>query len=457
MAGRHLLFITTDHQRADSLDMVQCGREVTPFLNGLAGGSVRFGRAYTACPLCRPARTALATGRRPSATGVTTNFGFPRPARVPALHDLLSEAGYTLMHAGKQHISLEPDLRERVDFAAFLGPQDHRDACQAQGIDFPDYCRRPGFKAPVTEPIGGQPSPRVYSSVGTEAWPFAQALFLDIFWRDRLVRALRALPASPDRPLAVFLNLWCPHPPLFCPEPWFSRFDPERIELPAHIGVPAEGEPADRRSGPAAQLAQGVDEAQWRRVWSAHLGLVSMADELAGSVVRLFRERGWWDDTLTVFTTDHGDHLGEHAMYQKMECYESAVRIPLLVHGAGIPAARVTTPVSHLDVLPTLTRLLGLRHPDPGALEGEDLLGLGTEDREVAIEYNGNWGPGLLRRCILNRREKLILDGSGETEYFDLEDDPRERVNRSRDPRCAAAVERLTARLLERCPEARSF
>jgi len=466
MKTPNLLFITTDHQRADSLGMVQCGTEVTPFLNALAKESSSYHRAYTSCPLCVPARTAMATGRRPTKNGVTQNFDFDAPASDPAMHDLLAERGYDVIHVGMQHIRVYPDLRDRAEFRNYIIEGDHRKACEEAGIDLGAYGSKEGFRTEVTEP-SAPPVLRPYSHVGTDVWPFEDGLFRDIFFRNRLLEALEKIPENHEKPVAVFLNLWAPHPPLFCPEPWTSRFPAKQITLPDAIGEPSEGEPSDRRRSAPAQLAEGVTTDQWRKAWSTHLGLVNLADELIGSVVDYFRKRSWWDNTMMIFTSDHGDHLGEHAMYQKMECYETSAHVPLLLRVPGLTPDAIKTPVSHLDILPTMIDMIGLQHPYPESLDGKSLveenLGegfkhrFGDQDRDVFIEYNGNWGPGDKRRCIVNQSFKLVLDDSGELEFFDLINDPYERKNAAHAPLHMKSIASMLDRLTKYFPEANQF
>ncbi len=443
MPQPNLLFLMTDHQRADSLGMVQHGVEVTPHLNRLAAQAAAFSRAYNTCPLCVPARTALATGKYPTHNGIVTNDWRGRRAGDHlTLHELLSRAGYDVAHVGVDHIRVAPGLRERIEFAKWTVNSDHARFLESQGVPWPppDAAR---FKRAITENQGGERQPVHYSNTEVARWPHPAEWFRDAFFAQH---AIDFLGGVGERPFALFVYLWAPHPPLWVPEPYASRFDPERLELPANVGRVADGEPSSRRLGIAAQLAEGIAMEQWRRVWAAHLGLVSLADAAIGRILDTLDAAGGADNTLTVFTVDHGDLLGQHAMYQKMEMYEPAVRVPLLVRVPGCQARSWDAPVSHLDVLPTLLDLMGLDHP--ADLDGISLAesirsDAAPPERAVFCQYSGNPALGDIRRAVITRRHKYVYDPADAPELYDLAADPLEMTNLAADPACRGLVAQL--------------
>ncbi len=441
----NLLFIMTDHQRADSLGMVQAGVEVTPNLNGLAESSAVFERCYTTCPLCAPARTALATGVYPTANGIVVNdWKGKRAGNFKPMHQYVQEAGYAVGHVGVDHIRVRPAVAKRVNFAAWASWTEYERYLDDLGLE--SFRRRRGerYTRRIVENQGGQMAPVRYSSAATGGWPTEAEHFPDLWFGRQGEQFLR----TRSGPFALFLYLWAPHPPLALPEPYASMFDPAKIDLPANVGLPAAGEPANRRKGIASQLAEGLSEGQWREAWAAHLGLVRIADEAIGGVLTALDRAGLGEDTLTLFTVDHGDHLGQHGMYQKMEMYEPAVRVPLIIRAPGAPPRRFDTPVSHLDVMPTVLAGLGLSAA--GALDGVSLLpavadGAALAERTVFSQYSGNPTRGDIRRAAITRRHKYIYDGDGEAELYDLQADPLEMTNLAGDPARAATVTELHA------------
>ena len=429
MPSPNLLFVATDHQRADSIGAVQAGVEITPNLNRLAARGTLFERAYTTCPLCVPARTAMATGKYPTRTGVVRNDwkGESATDHKP-IHQFLAEVGYDVGHVGVHHIRVAPSIEERVPFGMWVSNPDYRKFMAEKGLD-----NQPAdinqFKKPITEYQGGKRAPVAYSNTATAVWPHPEEYFLDSYFGRQ---AVEFIEQDRDKPFALFVYLWAPHPPLRVPEPYFSLFDPEKIDLPENINQPAKGEPPGRRQGIAAQLAEGVSMDQWRRVWAAHLGLTHLADAVVGRILDALDSRGSDEDALVLFTTDHGDHLGQHRMYQKMEMYEQAVRIPLILRGPGIQPQTCDTPVSHLDLMPTLLESIGINFPDN--LDGISLRpflenSTPLPKRPLFSQYSGNPVVGDLRRAVITRRHKYVHDPADQPELYDLEVDPLEMHN----------------------------
>ena len=439
----NLLFLMTDHQRADSIGMVQAGAEVAPNLNRLAAQSAIFARAYNTCPLCAPARTALATGKYPTNNGVVFNDWRGATAGDHAtLHERLAQAGYQVAHVGIDHIRVEPPIRERVPFAMWVDNRDY--ARYLEGLAIRESREMlDAFRREITENQDGRRVAVQYSNTQAALWPHPSEHFKDSYFCDQAVEFLRE---PRDAPFALFVALWAPHPPLRVPEPYASLFDPQRLELPPNVGLPAAGEPTGRRSGIAAQLAEGVPMDQWRRVWAAHLGLVNLADAGIGRILDALSASGHAADTLVVFTVDHGDQLGQHAMYQKMEMYEPAIRVPLIVRLPGTRPATWDTPVSHLDLMPTLLELAGIQPPDglDGLSLAQTLLaGAAPPERPVFCQYSGNPTLGDIRRAVVTRRHKYIHDPADAPELYDLAHDPLEMTNLAPAPESASLLRNL--------------
>ena len=226
-------------------------------------------------------------------------------------------------------------------------------------------------------------------------------------------------------------------------------YDPELVSLPPNVGVPAENEPPARKTGIARQLAAGMDMNGWRKHWAAHLALVSYADSLVGEFIERLKEKGVYDDTVVVFTTDHGEHLGQHDMYQKFELYEQCINIPLIIKSPGRGPAVRREVVSHIDVTPTLCELLGL--PKPERLDGISLVpaldGRPVED-DRAIFLNWTISPQAddIRRGLVNAGYKYIEDERGGRELYDLKNDPLERINLAGEKKHAGIVSAFATR-----------
>ncbi|RLB75152.1 MAG: hypothetical protein DRH24_20095, partial [Deltaproteobacteria bacterium] len=439
----NILFVMTDHQRADSIGMLQAGREVTPNLNKLASVSAFFARAYSTCPLCVPARTALATGKYPSRNGVVFNdWKGVTAGDHPTLHEILADAGYRVAHVGVHHIRVKPDLRDRVRFSLWVGNREYQRYLAENGIEDDKTETMKPFKKRVIEFADECPISMDYSNPRTGVWGHDARHFKDNFFARE---AERFILEAGREPFALFVCFWAPHPPLRVPEPYFSMFPPDRLDLPPNVDMPAEGEPPLRRLGIAAQLAEGCSPEDWRRAWSAHLGLTNLADAAVGRLLKALESTNRTDDSVIIFTDDHGEHLGQHRMYQKMEMYEQAIRVPLIMKFPDSRAHRFETPVSHLDVMPTLLDYLQIEAPrgDGKSLMPRIASGDEPEDGFAFSMFCGNVALGDMRRAVVNRRFKYIHDPIDLPELYDLETDPLETRNLAEDEAHAGVMAEL--------------
>jgi arylsulfatase A-like enzyme len=429
----NVLFIMTDHQRADSIGMIQSGIEVTPNINQLAAQSVVFSRAYNTCPLCVPARTALATGKYPTENGVVFNdWKGARAQDHKPIHQYLAETGYHVGHVGVHHIRLKPELQERLHFSKWISNGDYSRYLKELGVDETPLEGRNFFKKEVVENQNGESVKTMYSNSKVALWGYNAEHFKDSYFCKQGIDFIN----NTEKPFALFVCLWAPHPPLRVPEPYASLFDPEALKLPSNVGLPAEGEPQNRRRGIAGQLAEGVSMDEWRKAWAAHLGLTNLADAGIGLILQALKESGELDNTIIVFTVDHGDHLGQHRMYQKMEMYEQAIRIPMIIHTPDADTGVIDDPVSHLDIMPTLMDMIGLEIPSD--LDGISLAdavksGDSLPDRFIFSQYSGNPTVGDIRRAVVTRKYKYIYDPNDIPELYDLENDPLEMHNLAAD------------------------
>ncbi len=441
----NLLFMMTDHQRYDSFGMVQCGAEVAPNLNRLASRSCFFQRTYNTAPLCAPARTSLFTGKYPTRTGVVYNdFKGATAQDHKPFQQYLAEEGYDVAHVGIDHVKVRPPYRERVPFVLWVSEAEHRRYLEerVEGDPYPDPHL---FSKQIVEVQRGEPVRRGFSSTTTAVWPHPAEHFLDSYWCRQGADFLRR---PHERPFALFLFLWAPHPPLRVPEPYASMFDPQDLDLPQNVGRTPDGEPANRRKGVAGQLGEGVGMDEWRKVWAAHLGLVNLADAGIGAVLGALHSSGLSQETIVVFAVDHGDFLGQHRMYQKFEMYEPAVRTPLLVRLPGAERHAFDTPVSHLDIMPTLMALMDV--DAPGDLDGVSLAdsikeGTAPPSRPVFCEFCGSGARDLDRRAVITQRWKYVYDPNDVAELYDLHADPLEMTNLASDPCYAETIRQLHA------------
>lgn len=444
MKRKNLLFFMTDQQRHDTLFAEVGGEPVAPTWTRLAQEGTHFTHAYTSCPLCVPARTSLATGLNPIRSKMVLN---DLPGHLaqdhPSLHSMLHDAGYDVAHIGVNHISLKPPLRQSLDFSAWQDDESYASFAQGQGIS---VSLDPAQRSTVEELCEGAYRTRPYSNAQIRSFDHDLSLFKDVWFADRAIDYIEQVH---ERPFALFVCLWAPHPPLVVPPSYAQLFPADLVTLPPFHGMPSEREPANRRRGAAGQLGALADEGDWKKIWGAHYALTRLADDQLNRIMGALEATGLLDDTLVVCTCDHGEQLGEHLMYQKMEMYEGAVRIPALFFMPSSPPSRQSVPISHLNFVPTILDLLEI--PAPRKFEARSLApsireGVSPHPDPVYAAYSGNHAIGDIRRMIVADGFKYVWDGQ-EGELYALGEDPCERINLSGDGAHEAVETRLHDRL----------
>jgi len=405
----NVLFVCTDQQFAGALGCVTDDLD-TPAMDSLAESGVRFENAYCTQPVCTPSRGSLLTGRMPHETGVTENRNaIPPDYRPESLGRLFREAGYESAYAGKWHLGggmdLPPDAEYGHGFRRLAGFDDTAlaDAC------------------------------------------------LDFFAEDR------------DRPFLLSVHFDNPHN--ICewarnqPLPWgtVDRVPTEDCpNLPTNFPIPPfEPDPIQtgRREG---SPMQDVPPEEWRHYRHAYYRLVERVDDSLGRILDGLDEHGLSEETVVVFTSDHGDGNGAHRLHQKWTLYEESVRIPLLVDAPDAAAGTVADELvsNGLDLLPTLCDYAGIEPPEglPGRSLRE-LVETGTADgwRESLVTQAATLGGRMVRTD--RYKYALYRQGRPQEQLFDLVDDPGETVNLAVEAEYADVLDEHRELLLEWCRE----
>ncbi len=437
----HLVFIMADHLRCDALGAYGSRNPVTPKLDLLAKRATLFEHHYTTCPLCVPARSSIMTGLYPHQNGTIINgwrgvereFGFVRTHDTP-LPQRLADAGYHVIHAGIQHVRTTPDFKLRCPDVHFVGPEapasHYKKLFTERKLYVGDQSK---FREPVIDYVAGKPVVSTATSVRTDVFPLIEDHFFDVALTQHIVDAIKARDKS--KPLALFAMYWLPHPPLRPPQKWAELIHPDDVVLPTGLGQWYSGQPAMQLQNIPGRLGANVTIEQWREVWAAYLGLVGLFDQCASRILSSLDHAKLLDDAAVMLTSDHGDMLGNHAMFQKMCCYEEAARVPLLVKMPGQTRRRRTRQLtSHIDLTATLLDLAQakpIRHSDGRSFA---TLASGREPSTpfrdfVYASYDGNTGRGFAHRMIRSATHKYIHNHQDRPELYDLIDDPRETKN----------------------------
>lgn len=405
----------------------------SPNLDQLGTDGVVFDGAYCNSPICVPSRMSLMTGRLPSSDGVYDNAS-PLASDTVTWAHLLRATGYDVVLAGKQHF-IGPD--QLHGFRTQLSHDLHASALH------PIYRWDDGV-APAARPwhhlqtIGPGTTPEIETDDDVEA---------------RSVEYIRSRKDS-DQPWALVSSYIAPHFPFVAPQKYWDMYDPDTVDMP---NIPAghleEQHPLYARLRSTFGL-DDVTEEQIRRARAGYYALVTYLDDKIGQLLRTLEETGQADNTIVVFTADHGEMLGEHGLWRKSTFYEHSARVPLVVRWPGVVAGgrRVPQAVSLVDLVATLLDVAETEPTRP--IDGTSLSGLmkGTDPEwkdEAISEYVAH---GILGPTAMLRRGKYKFNYiHGEApELYDLEADPGEFTNIAGAEGHRTLVEEMQADLLAR-------
>ena len=427
----NILFIQADQMAAPALPVYGHPVVRAPHIADLGAGGVVFDNAYCNSPLCAPSRGSMLTGLLPSRIGAYDNAA-EFPASQPTIAHHLRLAGYRTVLAGKMH---------------FVGPDqlhgfEERLTTDIYPADFgwtPDW-DRPGVPQHYFHTM---------SSV-LEAGPAARSLQID-FDDDVAFQAERriydfARDGDDGRPFFLLVSFTHPHDPYTIDRAHWDRHGRDEIDLPR---VPAiaydDQDPHSRRLWRMIGRDRHTpSERQIRAARRAYYGAIGYVDDKIGGLLAALAETGLADDTVVVFTADHGDMLGERGLWYKMSFFEWSARVPLIVHWPGrLAPRRVGRPVSLVDLLPTLIELAGAGPEPAEPLDGQSLLALAAGDEagpeQVLGEYLAEGAAGPL---VMVRRDryKYVVGEAAPAQLYDLAHDRDELVDLAGRPAHAARM-----------------
>lgn len=346
----NLLFVLVDQMRWHAMGCAGDANARTPVLDRLAAEGASFDRAVSNIPVCTPARACLLTGRYPLSHTVLTNNS-RLPEDIPSLGGILRAAGYRTGYIGKWHLAGE----------AFIGATPHN-----HGRDgwVPPGAMRHGFDHwQVHHCTHDYWHPTWYED---QPVPCTRAGFEPDVQTDLALDFIRRPGADP---FALVVAWGTPHTPFTAPPADVAAFPPERLELRRNVRC----DPAIIHCDHHDRALEGqAPESVLRRHLAHYYGAIANLDRNLGRLLAALAEQGRLDDTLVVFTSDHGEMLGSHGHMHKLQPWDESILVPLLLRlpGSIRPGRRHAGPINQPDVLPTVLSLLGV--PAPGGIEGID-------------------------------------------------------------------------------------
>ncbi len=417
MSPPNFLLIMTDQQRYDSLACNGNPLIETPNWDRLAARGVRFTQAYTQCPVCVPARMNLMTGHYGHTLNLTSNGPVPGP-EVPTLAGLLTAGGYFTQAIGKMHFS---PPRNHMGFQRmWLSEEMPR---YRQDDEFLMYLEEQGF-GHVEEPHGQRHE--LYYQPQVSVLP---AEHHTTAWTGR--RTVEFLEQNRNRQFFCFTSFIKPHPPWEPCVPYDGMYPEDQVPMP--VRREEERDPLDAfllRQNHSKGMDNPSDEIT-RRVRARYYGMVSQIDAAIGEILDALDDLGLTENTLVLFTSDHGDLLGDHYAWGKRCFYEGPVHVPFIVSWPGrFPEGeRRDHFVSHCDILPTFLAQAGEHAPE---VPGEDLTPVLHDPAAPWREYTtSEFGRDRTAKFMVRRGDwKYIYLANGRREQlFDLQTDPDELNN----------------------------
>ncbi len=456
----NILFIFADQHRHDVMGCAGHPLVQTPNLDALAAGGVRFEQAWCQSPICQPSRASVITGRYAHELGVIHNTGGFDPS-WPTVMKQLQTAGYETATIGKTHYheSYQPpeeggqiDMRDKADFVKAFG-WDH---VLEEFDKYMHVARR--IRTPYTDHLAEHDMLEAYRSQIKDVFRLtpthwrgetsvlSQELDLTSFLAEEATRWLRS--RSRDKPFFLKLAFVQPHVPLIDDPDWADYYRDADISVPPPV-------PAERVNETWSRYLDGLDRHSQTQVMDEdfvregirhYLGMVSLVDQKVGEVIATLADLGQLDDTWIIHTSDHGEMLGEHRLWAKMNFYRGSVQVPLIIKPPGGGKARVESGLVELtDVTATLTAIA-----ETEAVEGSHGRSLlpaldgSFEGRETLHSRIGHFGA---IRCGDHRLTRHLKSGI-DCELFDLGTDPGETVNLINDGARQTLINDLHERLM---------
>jgi arylsulfatase A-like enzyme len=445
----NILFITTDQQRVDSIGAYGNDWVDTPTLDHLATDGTRFDHAYTPSAICSPARGAILTGMRPHRNGLTRNVdeGTSLADDYPCYPQRLRDVGYNVGHVGKMHVGQSPSAfgMDGEHYPGWYYPHDHP--------DYKSYLDEHGFPEMKSErlvkafPDEGE----TYQSGAVDDRP-VEASFTHFLTERALDQLDEYADDAPDTPFYLSVQYFGPHNPYYLPEEHLHRYDPDDMTISeSAIKETFNQKPwAHRVQSEKSRLADlAIDD--WRRQIAAYHGWVWFIDHEIGRLLDALEDAGIRENTVVVFTSDHGAFLTRHKMHDKGPAmYEDIYNVPFILNGIKGIDENEDAFVSLLDLAPTFCELAGSDVPE--TYDGRSLLTLSERTGDwrdhVRAEFHGHQFA-YEQRMIRDDRYKLVLNAFDTNEFYDLHRDPNELHNQIGNPEYGATSNRLYNQLVD--------
>ncbi|MEE3121881.1 MAG: sulfatase-like hydrolase/transferase [SAR324 cluster bacterium] len=445
----NILWYCTDQQRYDTIGALNNPYVNTPQIDQMVGRGTAFTQTYCQSPICTPSRASFLTGCYPNAIRTPRNGNFVYADQYPLISKILSDHGYDCGLVGKLHLASSfQRIEPRVDdgYRYFKWSHAPRDDWE-EGHDYAEWVlQKGGGLKELVKDIQGIPAELHQTTWATD-------------------RSIEFIKEKREGPWFLSVNVYDPHPPFNPPKHYRDLFDPESMPDPlfqeSDLVQQKILEPIDFQSKvsrpealdicdpilprtPTANSVRGDDPSPGERdAWTlkaAYYAMIKLIDDQFGRLVKFLEETGQLENSLIIFSTDHGESLGDHGLIEKgCRFYEGLVHVPLIFSLPGIVKANLQSKalVELMDITPTLLEIVGI--PIPAYMQGHSLWPILTGSKRpeshklmVRSEFFDALNQPFQTRATMLRDERfklVVYHGVGLGELYDLEQDPGEFNN----------------------------
>lgn len=422
----NIVFMLSDQHRWDALSCNGAAVVKTPHIDSIATEGMRFDGAYTACPLCTPARASLLTGLLPHNHGQLANMdnfngifdqqvlgkkGYP---------EYLHDAGYQVGYTGKWHLPKEGDKQFwNID----QWHNDHQSVLKQAGVTY-------NMAVDEVQPLEWGAEAKFY---GKSALPLE--LNYNTYVADRTIDMINQF-SSDCAPFMICSAFTGPHFPIAVPEPYLSMYNPEDVPMWGNFHETFMDKPIVQQKEMMRWNSSHLTWKDWQKVIAAYWGYCTYIDAQIGRIITRLKEQGIYENTIIIYSSDHGDMLGSHRLFNKgWNMYEECNRIPLLIRWPNTALFNSVCKefVNLVDIMPTLLEAAGT--PCPEKIDGKSLVPLLKGNRpddwpgEALVEFNGYESSLTTIRMIRTEKWKYVYNPSSVDELYDMESDPDELYN----------------------------
>lgn len=471
---KNLVFIFSDQQRYDTMACYGNDWIKTPNINSLSEESMIMERAYVGQPVCTPARATITTGLHPHNAGPTVNV-IPLPPNQKTIAEYLPSE-YKTAWFGKWHLG--DDGNAQHGFEHWVSTEDHMSrfvglSTEPSKSDWHNYLVEQGYTPDTTLLGDHQHLPDEVIKDAPQDWDVFSSDFRSELPAEHQMahflgrKAAHFIQDHKDDPFCLYVSTFEPHSPYN--GPYNDLYDPASLPVgPAFLKKPDNAPLISRlRAENNMQFLEGSSESYmgyvenkiaefndlsseygWRQLRARYLANITLVDDMVGMIYASLEKQGLLDDTVIVFTSEHGEMAGDHGMLEKRSMYEESSRVPLIIRAPKISTEKrvVSGNFGHVDLVPTLLELLGLEVPE--GLDGKSVAEVlesegNLRNNEVFVEWNGigsiedrllgtpdiNSMHQAPWRTIVYRDWKLNLCATDKCELYNLREDPHELTN----------------------------